>query len=98
MIKDQIIQFIQANYSEDDIIARLDEEKLEWIDSDWEDDGDYSDEYEWYGDHNSGEAEDVGVDEIYKHTLNDLKLNPHQHNEIDIKSLITDLYPILQSI
>ena len=57
-----IMAKIKGEFPEEKVTERLDEEILEWVDSDWEDD--YDSEYDWYQDHNNGEAEDVVIDEI----------------------------------
>lgn len=59
---DFVMAKIKEEFTEDKVTQRLDEEILEWVDSDWEDD--YESEYDWYQDHNNGEAEDVVIDEI----------------------------------
>lgn len=48
---------IEENFSEDKVCEMFDEEVLEWVDKDWEDD--YESEYDWYVDHNNGEAQDT---------------------------------------
>lgn len=50
---------IKKEYNKEKAALLFDDEVLEWIDEDWEEDGDYNDEYEWYIDHNNGEAQDV---------------------------------------
>lgn len=45
------------------VIEMHDEELLNWVDSSWEEDG-YDSEYDWYIDHNNGEAQDVVYDLI----------------------------------
>ena len=57
-----IMAKIKQEFSEEKVTERLDEEILEWVDSDWEDD--YDSEYDWYQDHNNCEAEDVVIGEI----------------------------------
>lgn len=64
---------IKEKYSEDEVASKYDDELLNWVDSDWENDGDYESEYDWYIDHNNGEAQDVVIDEMinwYKKTYN----------------------------
>lgn len=56
------ISKIKDKYSDDDVISRFDEEILEWVDSDWE--NEYDSEYDWYIDHNNGEAQDVVITEL----------------------------------
>lgn len=62
---------IKEKYSEDEVTSKLDEEIFNWINDGWEED--YDSEYEWYTEHNNGEAEEVVIDEIinwYKNTYN----------------------------
>ena len=53
---------IKEEYSDMDVAKMFDEELLEWVDPDWEDD--YESEYDWYMDHNNGEAQDVVIEHI----------------------------------
>lgn len=53
---------IKKEFSEDRVCQMFDEEILEWVDNNWEDD--YESEYDWYIDHNNGEAQDVIIDQI----------------------------------
>lgn len=59
---DFAITKIKEKFTEDFVTSRFDEEVLEWVDSDWKDE--YGSEYDWYVDHNNGEAQDVVIDEI----------------------------------
>lgn len=74
---DLAITRVKEKYSDDEVASRYDDEMMNWIDSDWEEDGDYDSEYDWYIDHNNwiiktnGEAQDVVIGEIiswYKNT------------------------------
>ncbi len=68
---DLAITKIKEEFSDDDVASRYDDEMMNWIDSDWEDD--YDSEYDWYIDHNNGEAQDVVIEEMikwYKKTYN----------------------------
>jgi elongation factor P--beta-lysine ligase len=67
---DLAIKRIKDEYSDDEVAANYDDEIMNWVDSDWEDDG-YDSEYDWYIDHNNGEAQDVVIGEMinwYKRT------------------------------
>jgi hypothetical protein len=60
----------------------FDEEVLEWVDSDWQDD--YESEYDWYVDHNNGEAQDSVITQIinwFKKEFNKT-LNIDEHSEL----------------
>lgn len=50
---------IKEEYSEDEVASRFDDEMMNWIEEDWEED--YESEYDWYIDHNNGEAQDVVI-------------------------------------
>lgn len=73
---------IKEKYDEDEVIRWFDEEVLEWVDSDWEDE--YESEYDWYVDHNNGEAQDSVINQIiswYKKEYNK-RLNIDEHSEL----------------
>lgn len=53
---------IKEEYSEEKVAEMFDEELLEWTDPDWEED--YESEYDWYIDHNNGEAQDVVIEHV----------------------------------
>jgi broad-specificity NMP kinase len=53
---------IKEKYSEEKVAEMFDEEILEWVDSDWEQE--YESEYDWYVEHNNGEAQDVIIEQI----------------------------------
>lgn len=87
---DLAISRIKEEYSEDEVSARYDLEILEWVDPDWEEDGNYDSEYDWYIDHNNGEAQDVVIGEIiswYKSTY-DKDMSDDDYSELfdEIKS------------
>ena len=79
---------IKENYSEEKVAEMFDEELLEWVDPDWEED--YESEYDWYVDHNNGEAQDVVIEQIidwYKKEYSK-SLSDDEHSELfyEIKS------------
>ncbi len=59
---DLAITKIKENFSEEEVVSSYDEEILNWVEEDWADD--YDSEYEWYVDHNNGEAQDVVISDI----------------------------------
>lgn len=73
---------IKEHFSEDSVIQKFDEELLEWVDSDWADD--YDSEYDWYVDHNNGEAQDVVINEIIDWFSSEfkIKLTTDQHYDL----------------
>jgi len=58
MSAQEIIDKIKETNSEMDVCMSFDNEMLNWIDGDWKDDGEYDSEFDWYIDHNNGEAQD----------------------------------------
>lgn len=73
---------IKDHFYEMKVVEMFDEEILEWVDSDWEDD--YESEYDWYVDHNNGEAQDSVINQIinwYKKEF-DKNLNTDEHSEL----------------
>jgi len=73
---------IKDHFDEDKVIEMFDEEILEWVDSDWQDD--YESEYDWYVDHNNGEAQDSVINQIinwYKKEFNKT-LSIDEHSEL----------------
>jgi len=53
---------IKEHFNEDKVTERLDDEILNWVDSDWEDE--CESEYDWYGDYGNHEAEDVVINDM----------------------------------
>jgi hypothetical protein len=85
---------IKEQFDEDKVIGMFDEEVLEWVDSDWQDD--YESEYDWYVDHNNGEAQDSVINQIinwYKKEF-DKRLSIDEHSDLfdAIKSEYDCLY------
>ena len=73
---------IKDHFDEDKVIGMFDDEVLEWVDTDWEDE--YESEYDWYVDHNNGEAQDSVITQIinwYKKEFNKT-LNTDEHSEL----------------
>jgi hypothetical protein len=73
---------IKEEYPEIKVMEMYDEEMLEWIDPDWEDD--YESEYDWYMDHNNGEAQDVVITHIinwYKSKY-EVDLNTEEYSDL----------------
>jgi len=79
---DFAIAKIKDHFDEDKVIGMFDDEVLEWVDTDWEDE--YESEYDWYVDHNNGEAQDSVITQIinwYKKEFNKT-LNTDEHSEL----------------
>lgn len=85
---DLAITRIKEEYSDNEVASRYDLEIMEWVDPDWEED--YESEYDWYIDHNNGEAQDVVIGEMiswYKRTY-DKDMSDDDYSELfdEIKS------------
>lgn len=85
---DLAITRIKEEYSDNEVASRYDLEIMEWVDPDWEED--YECEYDWYIDHNNGEAQDVVIGEMinwYKRTY-DKDMSDEDYSELfdEIKS------------
>lgn len=85
---DLAITRIKEEYSDNEVASRYDLEIMEWVDPDWEED--YESEYDWYIDHNNGEAQDVVIGEMiswYKSTY-DKDMSDDDYSELfdEIKS------------
>ena len=66
---DDAMSSIRNAYSQDAVESAFDNEVINWVDDDWSDD--FDSEYDWYIDHNNGEAQDVVIGEMinwYKRT------------------------------
>ena len=61
---DDAMSSIRNAYSQDAVESAFDNEVINWVDDDWSDD--FDSEYDWYIDHNNGEAQDVVIDDIIK--------------------------------
>jgi len=75
---------IKEHFSEDEVISSFDDEVLNWVDDDWNNDGEYDGEYDWYVDHNNGEAQDVIITNIinwFKKEFN-MSLNIEEYSEL----------------
>ena len=75
---DEMKKYISSKYKPIAIAGMVDEAILNYIDSDWEEEG-YEDEYEWYSEYGRGEAEqdviDFLIDDAEKKTKSDLNMD-----------------------
>jgi len=55
----EIFKAITDKYSDEEVTEMFDEEISNWTPIDGYDEDDYESDYEWYCDHNNGEAEDA---------------------------------------
>ncbi len=85
---DLAITKIKEHFSEEEVMGEYDNEMLNWIEEDWEDD--YESEYDWYIDHNNGEAQDVVISDM----INWYKKDSNKELSIDEYS---DLHDAIKS-
>lgn len=78
-MKEQLIQWLKANYTEEQIDTNIDATIPEYIDDDWEDD--YESEYEAYQETGRGEAEDQVRMEIERHAKEALNITNESYQE-----------------
>ena len=50
----------------EELLSRLDDQILEYVDDNWEEDGEYESEYDWYIDYGKGEAEDDVITDVIR--------------------------------
>jgi hypothetical protein len=86
--------YITKKYKEIDIARLLDDEVLNWIDSDWEEEG-FDDEHEWYNEYGRGEAEDVVMEELTNEAKKATKLDLNHVDESEFKSWLQGKYSFL---
>lgn len=87
------MDIITKQYDEETVLSNLDEEILEWVDDDWEDE--YESEYDWYIDHNNGEAQESVINQIinwYKSESN-IHLNDDEYSKLF--NFIKDKYNLI---
>lgn len=59
--KIEVLAYLKQTFPEDKITELIDDEITSgnWVDSDWDEDGEYESEYDWYQEFGNGEAEDA---------------------------------------
>lgn len=68
--KEEVVNYLKTKYLEEDLRHRVDEAIFDFLDNDWQEDGDgYEDESEWYQDYGRGEAESQVRTELEKELL-----------------------------
>jgi len=90
---DDAMSSIRNAYSEDAVTSAFDSEVIDWVDEDWVDD--YDCEYDWYVDHNNGEAQDVIIDDIIKWYKSQINIRLDVMNEIELSDAIKQEYSCL---
>ncbi len=85
---DEIFESIKEEFSTVEITDKLDNEIMNWIESDWEEDG-YSCEFDWYNNMCNNEAEDAIVGELIDYGIHkyngQTKLPIDEYCELDEK-------------
>lgn len=76
-----------------DIASSILNWSMNWVDDDWSDDHDS--EYDWYVDHNNGEAQDVIIDDIIKWYKSQINIRLDVMNEIELSDAIKQEYSCL---
>tara|TARA_R110002020_G_scaffold343653_1_gene557990 strand:- start:21 stop:320 length:300 start_codon:yes stop_codon:yes gene_type:complete len=99
-MKEEVEKWIRETYSEMNIYDLIDEAVPDFLDDDWEEDGEYEDSLDWYRDHNNGEAEDQVRDRIEKEIEAIFKVTREEYKEIvgqDLYETIIEVYDILDT-
>jgi len=58
MLSTTIVNEISKKHHADDVTEAVDEAKLEYVDCDWDEDGEFDSEQDWYDEHCTNEAQD----------------------------------------
>ncbi len=90
MSKAAVIDYFNEHYPTDVVDGLLDQEIIEWVDDGWEDG--YESEYDYYIDHNSGEAEAAVRNMLIAKACDYAGTNLEFE---DIDCIIRDLYDVL---
>jgi hypothetical protein len=72
---EKAFNIITSKHPESVVISDFDAEILNWVDPDWEEEEEYESEYEWYVDHNNGEAGDAILDNLINTIETDFDLS-----------------------
>jgi len=96
-----ILDTINSIGTEIDVIHMINENIFDYLDDDWENDGEYEDEFEWYADYGRGEAEgDIHndilrlIEDALGEPIEDWYFN---YKYGDINELIYEVFPSLQT-
>jgi hypothetical protein len=94
--KDEISKHLNEEYSQGDIMARIDDEIINggWGDDYDNEENDCNNEYDYYHDFCNGEAEDVVVTEISKELCDHFNIS-EKGVEDELRELIILVYPDL---
>jgi hypothetical protein len=84
--------YITKKYSEMDVAEMVDEAAGDFIDDDWEEDGDYESDLEWYEDYGHGEAEDQVMNRLTKEAMSATKVKLNTNEQIKFDEWLQDKY------
>lgn len=90
-MREEIVIFLETKYPEETVVILLDEEILNWVDSDWEEE--YESEYDWYIDHNNGEAEEVTLSLLCREVESNFILSKEE--QVTLEFFLKNKYTIL---
>jgi hypothetical protein len=88
---EKIMAQIRKDYSEQEVLERIDDTIPDYVDIDWRDDG-CENEYEWYTEHCNNEAEDQVVGEMIDNWQ--ALYNDGKELQSEMKSKLFDLIKI----
>ena len=86
----QYAKEIMKKYNCRKLIEMVDDQVLDYVDSDWEDDGEYDSEQDWYIDHGRGEAESDIIENIVREFEKKKKEKFHIYSFVDIGKYMAD--------
>lgn len=101
--RDAVLEFLRNTREPDDVTLLVGEAVLNYVDSDWEEEG-YDNEEAWYQDFGRGEAETEVFDTILKELQAEFKFGDtdYFHDEerigFSINEAIYEVYPDLRVI
>lgn len=80
-LKTNVIIYLKSYHTEESIDELVDQEIVSgnWVDDDWEEDGEFEDEYSWYAEFGRGEAEDAVRDQLEVDILKEFNLTKEQY-------------------
>jgi len=94
-LKKEVIDFIEKNYDEVKTAEMFDDEifSSNWVDNDWDEDGEYESEYDWYVDHGRGEVEYAVIETIKADIISKIPGS----EKLDLHDIIVDLRDLLNT-
>jgi hypothetical protein len=90
---DFIMSKIKEHFSQSSVTELFDSEILEWVDDDWEDG--YDSEYDWYMEHNNGEAQDAVIHQMISWYKKEFNKNDSDIDWLELPDAIKSEYDCL---